>query len=141
MRLMLGFAAALIASACASSPVPGGPRPPQGPGPGGTQFGFWDRDAEGAVDADFRSYIMRTYAITDIAKAQATLQKDGFNCRDANRPDGHPVPALECERVYSYDQDVHAWTVEFWPKERAPRAHYSRTHIRDTTKYYKEKRG
>lgn len=142
MRLMLGIAAALAVAACASSnPIQGGPRPPQGAGPGGTEFGFWDRDAEGSVDADFRSYVTRTYAIGDAAKARTTLERDGFKCVDGNRPDGHPVPALECERIYSFEDDVHAWTVEFWPKEVRPRAHYSRTHIRDTTKYYKDKRG
>ena len=142
MRLMLGFAAALAAAACATAnPIQGGPRPPQGAGPGGTEFGFWDRDAEGAVDQDFRSYVTRTYNIGDTAKARATLETDGFKCLDGNRPDGRPVPALECERLYSVSDDVHAWTVEFWPNEVRPRAHYSRTHIRDTTKYYKEKRG
>lgn len=141
MRLLLGLTAALLATACASNPIQGGPRPPQGAGPAGTQFGFWDRDAEGAVDADFRSYVTRAYNMGDEAKAQAALQTDGFTCRDGNRPDGRPVPKLECERIYAYDQDVHAWTVEFWGNEREPRAHYARTHIRDTTKTYKEKRG
>ncbi|MDP3493291.1 MAG: hypothetical protein Q8R82_09250 [Hyphomonadaceae bacterium] len=141
MRLMLGFAAALAVAACATNPITGGPRPPQGPGPGGTQFGFWDRDAEGAVDADFRSYVTRAYNVGEETKARTTLETDGFKCMDGNRPDGRPVPELECERIYSVNDDVHAWTVEFWPKEREPRAHYSRTHIRDTTKYYKEKRG
>ena len=141
MRLMLGFAVAMLAAACATDDIQGGPRPPQGPGPAGTEFGFWDRDAEGAVDADFRTFIMRTYNIGEEVRARTVLEKDGFNCRDANRPDGRPVPSLECERVYSHDQDVHAWVVEFWAKDREPRAHYMRTHIRDTTKNYKEKRG
>lgn len=142
MRLMLGIAAALAVAACASTnPIEGGPRPPQGPGPGGTEFGFWGRDAEGAVDADFRSFVTRAYSTGDEIKARKTLEVDGFNCRDGNRPDGRPVPKLECERIYSFNDDVHAWTVEFWPNESRPRAHYSRTHIRDTTKYYKEKRG
>ena len=141
MRLMVGIGVALLATACASNPIQGGPRPPQGPGPGGTPFGFWDRDAEGSVDAEFRSYITRMYNAGDEAKARKTLETDGFACRDGNRPDGHPVPELECERIYAFNDDVHAWTVEFWPNERKPRAHYARTHIRDTTKYYKEKRG
>jgi hypothetical protein len=138
---MAGIAAAALTCACASGPaLNGGPRPPQGAGPGGTQFGFWDRDADGAVDADFRSYITRAYNIGDEAKARATLETDGFKCQDGNRPDGRPVPALECERVYAVNDDVHAWTVEFWPKEREPRAHYSRTHIRDTLKNYNDKK-
>ncbi len=142
MRLALVVAAVLtLAAACASSnPITGGPRPPQGPGPGGTNFGFWDRDAEGSVDASFRAYISRTYNIGDEAKARATLEADGFKCLDGNRPDGRPVPELECERVYSVNDDVHAWTVAFWPNEREPTAHYSRTHIRDPMKNYNDKR-
>lgn len=141
MRLIVGIAAALLATACASSnPFEGGPRPPQGPGAAGTEFGFWDRDAEGAVDADFRAYITRVYDGGDEAKARKTLEADGFNCRDGNRPDGHPVPQLECERVYAVNDDVHAWSVAFWANEREPRAHYARTHIRDTSRYYMDKR-
>jgi hypothetical protein len=140
MRVLVGIGVVLLATACASNPIQGGARPPQGPGPGGTEFGFWDRDAEGAVDAGFRSFITRLYDPADEAKARATLQTDGFNCRDGNRPDGRPVPTLECERIYSVNDDVHAWTVQFWPNEREPRAHYSRTHIRDTTKTYNDKR-
>ena len=98
-------------------------------------------DAEGAVDAEFRSYVTHAYASGDEAKARKVLETDGFACRDGNRPDGHPVPQLECERIYAFEDDVHAWTVEFWANEARPRAHYARTHIRDTTKYYKEKRG
>ena len=141
MRMIIGVVTALAVAACASNPIQGGPRPPQGAGPAGTQFGFWDRDAEGAVDASFRSFISRTYDGGDVAKAQTALEQDGFNCRDGNRPDGRPVPALECERLYSVENDVHAWTVEFWPNEQEPRAHYARTHIRDTMHNYKPKRG
>jgi hypothetical protein len=140
MRLIVGIAAALLATACATNPIQGGPRPPQGPGPAGTQFGFWDRDAEGAVDAGFRAYITRAYNAGDEAKARTTLEADGFNCRDGNRPDGRPVPVLQCERVYAVSDDVHAWSVEFWPGEREPRAHYARTHIRDTTRNYDDRR-
>jgi hypothetical protein len=128
-----------LAAGCATK-VAGGPRPPQGPGPGGTEFGFWDRDAEGSVDAGFRSYITRAYNIGDEVKARTTLEKDGFRCRDGNRPDGRPVPQLECERMFQLNDDVHAWTVEFWGNEREPRAHYTRTHIRDPFRNYDEKK-
>ena len=94
MRLMLGIAAGLALAACASSnPIQGGPRPPQGAGPGGTEFGFWDRDAEGSVDADFRSYVTRAYTAGDAAKARTTLERDGFKCLDGNRPDGQFIHA------------------------------------------------
>jgi len=140
MRLIVGIAAAVIVTACSTNPIQGGPRPPQGPGSSGTEFGFWDRDAEGAVDASFRTYVTRVYNAGDEDKARKTLEADGFGCRDGNRPDGQPVPVLRCERVYAVNDDVHAWTVEFWPNEREPRAHYARTHIRDTSRYYMDKR-
>jgi hypothetical protein len=139
MRWTIAIAAALALTACASDKVAGGPRPPQGPGPGGTQFGFWDRDAEGSVDLGFRTYVTRTYNVGDEAKARATLERDGFTCRDGNRPDGRPVPQLECERLYQVNEDVHAWSVEFWANEKEPRAHYTRTHIRDPLKNYNER--
>ena len=37
-----------------------------------------------------------------------------------------PVPALECERVYSTNDNVHSWTVEFWPNQARPESHYVR---------------
>jgi hypothetical protein len=141
MRLMAAILAGLmLASACASDKVTGGPRPPQGTGPAGTQFGFWERDAEGSVDAGFRSYVSRTYNQGDEAAARKALEKDGFRCRDGNRPDGKPVPQLECERLYQQNDDVHAWTVRFWPAQREPESHYTRTHVRDPSKLYNEKR-
>jgi hypothetical protein len=120
--------------------VTGGPRPPQGSGPAGTLFGFWDRDAEGSVDAAFRSYIARTYDLGDEAKARATLEKDGFSCRDGNRPDGAPVPQLECQRLYQQGENVHAWVVKFWPGQREPESHYSRTYLRDPNRVYDDRK-
>lgn len=141
MRLVAASMALLaLASACASDKLAGGPRPPQGPGPGGTQFGFWNRDAEGAVDSSFRAYITAAYNAGDEAKARGVLERDGFSCRDGNRPEGRPVPLLECERLFQLNDDVHAWTVRFWPNQREPEAHYGRTHIRDPLKNYDEKR-
>ena len=141
MRLALVVVAALaFASACASDKITGGPRPPQGPGPAGTQFGFWNRDAEGAVDSSFRAYVTATYNAGDEAKARTRLEQDGFQCRDGNRPDGRPVPDLECERMYQLDDDVHAWTVRFWPNKKEPDASYTRTHIRDPLKNYDAKK-
>ena len=110
MRLVaISLALLAFASACTTDKLAGGPRPPQGPGPAGTQFGFWNRDAEGAVDSSFRSYITAAYDGSDEAKARATLEKDGFSCRDGNRPEGRPVPQLECERLFQLNDDVHAW--------------------------------
>lgn|SRR5690606_1657436 len=132
---MAGAALLMLAAGCATK-VAGGPRPPQGAGPGGTEFGFWDRDAEGAVDASFRRYINSAYDADDATTARTTLEKDGFSCQDGNRPDARPVPQLECERLFQLNDEVHAWTVEFWTNEREPRAHYTRTHIRDPLRNY-----
>lgn len=124
--------AALATTACATGGEKvGGARPPQGPGPAGTNFGYWANDAEGAVDASFRSFITKRYDYADMKKAQADLTTDGFECKDGNRPDGRPVPQLECLRLYKMNEDVSAWSVEFWPNEREPRAKYTRTLIKD----------
>lgn len=139
MKRVLAVLLAAAAAACASQPPGGGSRPPQGPGRAGTDFGFWNRDAEGAVDQAFRTFIMRKYKIADMAKAQKDLQTDGFKCLDGNRPDGRPVPNLECTRLYQLAEDVHAWTVEFWPTDTVPKARYTRTHIRDPMRNYDEK--
>jgi len=143
MKLVLAaaIAAVMAASACSSMPqVASGPRPPQGAGPAGTQFGFWERDAEGAVDTTFRAYISLNYNQGDEAKARTALTKDGFACKDGNRPDGQPVPNLDCQRLYQQGENVHAWTVKFWPNQRKPEAHYSRTYLRDPTRVYDERR-
>jgi hypothetical protein len=140
------LAALLAIGGCASSGLPvesataNLPRPPQGKGPGGTDFGWWRRDAEGAVDAAFRSSVHGRYNSTDAVAARKDLETDGFKCEDGNRPDGRPVPALECSRLYKLNEDVHAWTVEFWPSDAEPRARYTRTHIRDPNVDYDEKR-
>jgi len=140
-RLAMAAAALVLAAGCSSGPqINGGPRPPQGPGAAGTDFGFWNRDAEGSVDSAFRTSVMRTYNVGDEAKAQKTLEADGFVCRDGNRPDGAPVPQLECTRLFKLGDDVHAWTVEFWAKDKEPRARYTRTHIRDPNRNYDDKK-
>jgi hypothetical protein len=133
MRLaVVGVIGVALLAACASDPMDvGGARPPQGPGPGGTDFGYWNRDAEGAVDATFRQSISKRYDVGQEAEARAALEKDGFECRDNNRPDGMPVPTLECTRLFRLNDDVHAWTVRFWPADKEPKARYTRTHRRD----------
>jgi|688.fasta_scaffold203705_1 hypothetical protein len=125
-----------LAGACASAPAQGGPRPPQGPGPAGTDFGRWDIDAEGAVDQAFRIFITRRWNGGQEAEARRILEADGFTCRDGNRPDAQPVPSLACERVYSLNDNVHAWTVQFRPNEPEPRSNYSRMHRRDPMRNY-----
>jgi hypothetical protein len=138
-------AAVWLAGACASSEPAGGggARPPQGAGPAGTDFGFWNRDAEGAVDAAFRTFISGRYRQGDEALARPALERDGFTCQDGNRPDAQPVPVLECTRLYRLNDDVHAWSVRFWADESGPKARYTRTHRRDPYRNYddKKKRG
>jgi hypothetical protein len=140
-RVAVAIAVALMAGACASDPSAGGggPRPPQGAGPAGTQFGFWDRDADAAVDADFRSFITRTYSVGDEVRAKAALTQDGFNCTDGPGADGK-APKLSCERLYRDNDIIHTWTVDFVANDRAPRAHYSRVQRRDDLRKAEEKR-
>ncbi|MEZ5939287.1 MAG: hypothetical protein R3C52_13900 [Hyphomonadaceae bacterium] len=129
-------AAAAFLAACASGGGVGGPRPPQGFGPAGTNFGNWNRDAEGAVDQTFRRFITERYSSGDWAKARVDLEADGFTCQDSNRPDGRPVPELDCIRLYRLNDDIHAWTVQFWPERPQPEARYTRTHRRDPFRTY-----
>ena len=139
-RALSVFVVLALASACASAAVSAS-RPPQGPGPGGTQFGYWDRDAEGSVDVEFRSYIMGAYNVGDELRAKATLEKDGFTCLEgAIRADGKPTAKLKCDRLYQLDDDIHSWTVEFWNGDSEPRAHYYRIHKRDPLKNYNDKK-
>ena len=131
----------ILLGACASNNVIVGERPPIGRGASGTDFGYWNRDAEGSVDQAFRSHITATYKIGDAAKARANLTADGFSCQDGNRPDGAPVPDLECTRQFKLNDDVHAWSVRFWPNEPRPQARYTRTHIRDPFRSYDDSPG
>jgi hypothetical protein len=84
-RVVVGLAAAVLAAACASAPTQGGPRPPQGPGPAGTNFGRWDIDAEGAVDQAFRIFIMGRWDGGQQVEARKVFEADGFTGRMAAR--------------------------------------------------------
>lgn len=126
-----------LCSACASGAnLPRTPRPPEGAGPGGTDFGHWRRDAEGSVDSMFRSFIAKKYGPDDAARARVELEKDGFECRDGNRPEAQPVPELDCTREYYVNDEIHAWTVAFWRDRKEPEAHYSRIFRRDPLRNY-----
>ncbi len=143
-RMRIGAGAALLAAVlggCASSAGIVGERPPVGRGAAGTDFGYWNRDAEGSVDQAFRSHITSTYRIADAAKARAALETDGFSCVDGNRPEAQPVPDLECTRQFKLNDDVHAWSVRFWANEPRPQARYTRTHIRDPFRSYDDSPG
>jgi hypothetical protein len=138
-RMWAALALALMAAAgaCASGGA-GGARPPMGKGPAGTDFGYWNRDAEGSVDQAFRTHVAASYKMSEAAKARANLEADGFSCQDGNRPDAQPVPELSCTRQFKMNEDVHAWSVQFWPSEPRPRARYTRTHVRDPLRNYDE---
>ncbi len=118
-------------AACASGSATTGIRPPQGAGPGGTNFGHWARDQEGAVDSEFRTHIMSRWNIGQEAAARAALETDGFKCVDGNRPEAQPVPVLDCNFTYQVNEDVHAWTVEFSAGDKEPKARYVRTQVRN----------
>jgi hypothetical protein len=141
MKRVSGLLLAIAFAGCASSAPQntGGPRPPEGPGRAGIDFQHWDRDAEGAVDQGFRAFITSRYPGSDIARARTDLEADGFKCQDGNRPEAHPVPQLECIRLYKAGEDVHAWSVEFWPNDPRPKARYTRTHMRDPMRTYDDK--
>ena len=138
---LAGMAIVAVAlAACSTTMVQtGGPRPPQGPGPAGTNFGFWDRDAEGAVDQDFRRFIAGRWHGGQEVEARKAFEADGFTCQDGNRPDGDGGAELECERVYSEDDNVHSWMVKFWPNQDRPESHYVRLHMRDPNLNYNDK--
>jgi hypothetical protein len=139
MKVSSVFAALLLTAACSSTVVQtGGPRPPQGAGPGGTHFGRWEIDAEGAVDQDFRRQVNARWQGGQEAEARKVLEQDGFTCKDGNRPEATAVPNLECERVYSVNDNVHSWVVKFWPNQPRPEAHYIRLHMRDPNRNYND---
>jgi hypothetical protein len=134
LRVVSGVCLAVVLAGCVSGNRTIGERPPEGTGPGGTYFGYWNRDADGAVDQGFRKFIKDKYDFADSAKARTDLEADGFECRDGNRPDGRPVPVLECARLYRRADTVYDWSVEFWPSEPEPRARYQRTQYPDPLK-------
>lgn len=134
LRLVSGVCLAVVLAGCVSGNRTIGERPPEGAGPGGTYFGYWNRDADGAVDSAFRKFIKDKYDFADAAAARVDLEADGFECKDGNRPDGRPVPALECARLYRRADTVYDWSVEFWPSEPEPRARYQRTQYPDPLK-------
>lgn len=139
-RILTSLVFAALAAGCGSTPANvgnSGPRPPEGVGPAGTDFGYWNRDAEGSVDQVFRSFIVARYPTLDQVKMKADLEKDGFKC---NTSDGStPGAQLACDRLYKEGEDVHDWSVEVFAGDKRPRAHYSRTHIRDPMRNYDAK--
>lgn len=140
-RLLAGLALAVL-SACASqqdrATAASGARPPEGKGPAGTDFGYWNRDAEGSVDQQFRSFILNRYPTMDTGKIEKDLVADGFKCKDA--PEAvPPTPILVCDRLYKEGEDVHAWSVEVVAKAPRARAQYTRVHIRDPNRNYNAK--
>lgn len=130
MRSVSIFVAALAFGLAGCASVD---RPPVGVSQsGGTDFGYWNRDGEGSVDQSFRTFISSRYKMADLKQAEADLTKDGFTCKDKNRPDATAIPDLECTRLFEYEDDIHTWSVEFWPNDRIPRAQYSRTRMRNS---------
>jgi len=88
------------------------------------------------VDQDFRRFINSRWQGGQETDARKVLEQDGFLCKDGNRPEATAVPNLECERVYSINDNVHSWVVKFWPNQPRPEAHYVRLHMRDPSKTY-----
>ena len=132
MRLIIAVTAFALLAGCVSGPdINTGPRPPEGPGPAGTDFGWWNRDSDGSVDQAFRAFIMRRYDVKDVAQAKADLTRDGFDCKEGSSVDGKPGALLDCNRVFYHEDFYHTWSVAFMPQEREPRVHYTRTATRN----------
>lgn len=131
MRYVQALIALTMLASCASSQaVDSGPRPPEGPTSAGTDFGFWNRDSDGSVDQAFRVFISRRYDIADVAKAKKDLTADLFECKEGAAT-GRPGELLDCNRLYCHDDFCHTWSVEFREGDRDPRAHYTRTAMRN----------
>lgn len=126
---MAAMAAAL--AACASRPLPPVPpapaalmtAPPEGAGPTGLNYGAWRSASTESQAAQFADEIARLYpAPVDAAALRAGMEAEGFQCRDGNRPEARPVPALECRREALDKSCAIDWTVELWPQAVEPRA-------------------
>lgn len=96
--------------------------PPQGLSPNGINFGRWRSDAPQSVSEGFAASVK---AMTPQALRQA-MEKAGFACQDANRPDARPVPSMECRLVYSETSCQYEWRAQLWPNEAQPRANFEK---------------
>jgi hypothetical protein len=130
---ILAIGAMLALSACASgNALPNvGPRPMDGIGPGGTDFGYWYRDGDGSVDQAFRAHITRRFDFADKERARTELTRDNFNCADIPASASQQAGGMRCTRVYYINDFYHTWSVEFLPQLNEPRVRYTRTATRN----------
>jgi hypothetical protein len=114
-------ALAVLASACATeapAPEPAAPPagasagwPPEGRSASGLAFGNWRGGDPGRLAPAFAQEIRTRMNGKALGAIRADLEANRFECRDANRPDGRPVPDLEC-RLGVMERDCnHEWWV------------------------------
>jgi hypothetical protein len=108
-------------------PNPDPTAPPEGKAQGGLDFGRW-RSANPETNLSaFTAEIARIAPPgTSRISVEARMLANGFDCRDGNRPDGRPVPLLECHRGALEAGCATDWTVEVWSAEPTPKARFSR---------------
>jgi hypothetical protein len=151
MRKLFTVLAVVALSACATSTtVPNAPaardgvtpagkvkdlRPPPSPNAdntapaegisrSGVDFGPWRSNPDAAEKAFAASIARLLPPGATPAQVKDKLAGEGFNCRDANRPDGAPVPLMDCRRGAFERQCGHDWVVELWKPGEAVRARY-----------------
>jgi hypothetical protein len=106
-------------------PITDPAQPPQGVGKSGLNFGSWKSGNPDELSAAFGAEAAKRFpAGRDLLGARAALELDGFQCRDANRPDGRPVPQLECRLGVMERQCGMDWTVEIWSASEAAKGRF-----------------
>lgn len=98
--------------------------PPEGATKSGVDYGAWRTNPD-AAQAAFAASIARLLpAGATPDQVRNLLAGEGFNCRDGNRPDGAPVPLMDCRRGAFERQCGHDWVVELWKAGEPMRARY-----------------
>jgi len=91
--------------------------PPEGPGPGGLDFGSW-RSADPAVyQPQFSVRVAQRLEGKSADQARADLTANGFVCRDLGQ-------ALECRIEIMERQCAHDWYVVLEPSRASPISGY-----------------
>jgi hypothetical protein len=106
------------------SPSADNTAPAEGLSRSGIDFGPWRSNPEAAEKAFTASIARLLPPGARPAQVKDKLAGEGFNCRDGNRPDGAPVPAMDCRRGAFERQCGHDWIVELWKPGEAVRARY-----------------
>lgn len=106
------------------SPSADNTAPAEGVSRSGVDFGPWRSNPDAAAKAFAASVARLLPAGATPAQVKDKLAGEGFNCRYGNRPDGAPVPAMDCRRGAFERQCGHDWVVELWKPGEPVRARY-----------------